>query len=146
MSDPSPRTCRTCGCTDTRACWPPCSWTEPDLCSTCSLVDHVTEALATALTEEISSRIDEYLAGEWLSIDRIVEELREDDSQAARRHWLNEVAAPTVQEISSAMFVDVPGGRFRFGPTSSSDLAAYERLYTERARAATHLRAYGDDS
>jgi hypothetical protein len=38
------RTCRVCGCTDTRACNPPCSWEEPideggeqgDICSTCA--------------------------------------------------------------------------------------------------------------
>lgn len=30
-----PGTCRVCGCTDDRACTPPCSWVEPDLCSAC---------------------------------------------------------------------------------------------------------------
>jgi hypothetical protein len=29
------RTCRVCGCTDTRACDPPCSWAELDLCTAC---------------------------------------------------------------------------------------------------------------
>lgn len=29
------RTCRECGCTDTRACFPPCWWVDHDLCSTC---------------------------------------------------------------------------------------------------------------
>lgn len=29
------RSCRVCGCTDDRACQPPCSWVEPDLCSSC---------------------------------------------------------------------------------------------------------------
>ena len=27
--------CRVCGCTDVRACDPPCSWREDDLCSGC---------------------------------------------------------------------------------------------------------------
>lgn len=30
------RTCRGCGCTDTRACEPPCSWSRPDVCSRCA--------------------------------------------------------------------------------------------------------------
>jgi hypothetical protein len=38
-ADPEPvfdvATCRVCGCTDMRACEPPCSWVEPDLCSAC---------------------------------------------------------------------------------------------------------------
>jgi hypothetical protein len=29
-------TCRVCGCTDEKACDGGCSWTEPDLCSTCA--------------------------------------------------------------------------------------------------------------
>lgn len=29
------RSCRECGCTDDRACTPPCWWVEQDLCSTC---------------------------------------------------------------------------------------------------------------
>lgn len=29
------RTCRGCGCTDTRACPGGCSWVEDDLCSAC---------------------------------------------------------------------------------------------------------------
>ena len=29
------RKCRVCGCTDHRACNPPCSWVEEDLCSGC---------------------------------------------------------------------------------------------------------------
>ncbi|MDE3077191.1 MAG: hypothetical protein KGJ86_17375 [Chloroflexota bacterium] len=27
--------CRVCGCTEHYGCYPPCSWVEPDLCSTC---------------------------------------------------------------------------------------------------------------
>lgn len=27
--------CRECGCTDEQACFPPCWWVEPDLCSAC---------------------------------------------------------------------------------------------------------------
>lgn len=30
-----PQICRTCGCTDDRACPSGCSWAEPDLCSAC---------------------------------------------------------------------------------------------------------------
>lgn len=29
--------CRRCGCSEYDACFPPCSWAEPDLCSTCVL-------------------------------------------------------------------------------------------------------------
>jgi hypothetical protein len=29
------RACRKCGCADDRACDPPCSWVEDDLCSAC---------------------------------------------------------------------------------------------------------------
>ncbi len=29
------RRCRVCGCTDDNACYPTCSWSEPDLCSLC---------------------------------------------------------------------------------------------------------------
>lgn len=29
------RACRVCGCTENNACWPPCWWTGPDLCSAC---------------------------------------------------------------------------------------------------------------
>lgn len=32
----SPAACRECGCTDTEACFPTCSWVEPNLCSACS--------------------------------------------------------------------------------------------------------------
>ena len=32
------KTCRVCGCTETRACIPPCSWAEPDLCTSCQQV------------------------------------------------------------------------------------------------------------
>jgi hypothetical protein len=32
--------CRECGCTDDDACWPPCFWVEPDLCSRCAGVDY----------------------------------------------------------------------------------------------------------
>ncbi len=28
--------CRSCGCTDNNACFPACSWVEPDLCSACT--------------------------------------------------------------------------------------------------------------
>jgi len=31
-----PRFCRTCGCTDSRACPGGCWWVEPDLCSACA--------------------------------------------------------------------------------------------------------------
>lgn len=31
-----PEKCRVCGCTQTNACNPPCSWAEPALCSTCA--------------------------------------------------------------------------------------------------------------
>jgi hypothetical protein len=34
----SVRSCRVCGCTDETACFPPCSWVAPDLCSACSAV------------------------------------------------------------------------------------------------------------
>lgn len=27
--------CRACGCTNDRACNPPCAWAEPDLCTAC---------------------------------------------------------------------------------------------------------------
>lgn len=27
--------CRVCGCTDNAACSPPCSWAEPDRCTSC---------------------------------------------------------------------------------------------------------------
>ena len=27
--------CRVCGCTELAACYPPCFWAEPDLCSAC---------------------------------------------------------------------------------------------------------------
>jgi hypothetical protein len=30
------RHCRVCGCQELRACDPPCSWVEEDLCSTCA--------------------------------------------------------------------------------------------------------------
>lgn len=30
------RACRVCGCTETNACCPPCSWSEADLCSACA--------------------------------------------------------------------------------------------------------------
>lgn len=30
------RTCRVCGCTDDRACLPPCSWVDETLCSACA--------------------------------------------------------------------------------------------------------------
>lgn len=36
------RTCRTCGCTDTRACNPPCHWVDDDQgdrCSTCADIE-----------------------------------------------------------------------------------------------------------
>lgn len=29
------RHCRTCGCTENRACLPPCGWAGPDLCTAC---------------------------------------------------------------------------------------------------------------
>ena len=32
---PDTPTCRICGCGDLSACWPPCAWVEPDLCSRC---------------------------------------------------------------------------------------------------------------
>lgn len=32
----TPARCRVCSCTEFAACNPPCSWTEPDLCSTCA--------------------------------------------------------------------------------------------------------------
>jgi len=28
--------CRVCGCSQSRACRPPCHWVEPDLCSHCA--------------------------------------------------------------------------------------------------------------
>lgn len=28
--------CRGCGCSDFNACYPPCYWVEPNLCSTCA--------------------------------------------------------------------------------------------------------------
>jgi hypothetical protein len=30
--------CRSCGCTDTEACFPGCAWIESDLCSRCVTV------------------------------------------------------------------------------------------------------------
>lgn len=30
--------CRVCGCTETNACNPSCSWVEGDLCSSCALI------------------------------------------------------------------------------------------------------------
>lgn len=30
-----PAVCRDCGCTDERACDPPCAWLEEDLCTAC---------------------------------------------------------------------------------------------------------------
>lgn len=32
-------TCKVCGCTDDRACSPPCSWVDDDLCSTPACVE-----------------------------------------------------------------------------------------------------------
>lgn len=32
------RHCRVCGCTESNACDPPCSWVAQDLCSTCEAV------------------------------------------------------------------------------------------------------------
>lgn len=34
-----PRRCRTCGCTDNNACYPPCWWVEAELCSACQPMD-----------------------------------------------------------------------------------------------------------
>lgn len=33
--------CRVCGCTDEEACFPPCWWVEPNLCSACNGKDPV---------------------------------------------------------------------------------------------------------
>lgn len=39
--------CRCCNCTEDKACWPPCSWAEPDLCSACKkLKDALQESYA----------------------------------------------------------------------------------------------------
>jgi len=35
LADAGERACRVCGCTEDNACWPPCWWTGPDLCSAC---------------------------------------------------------------------------------------------------------------
>lgn len=39
--------CRSCGCTNDHACWPTCTWAEPDLCSHCS--DQSLQDIAPAL-------------------------------------------------------------------------------------------------
>lgn len=36
ITRPDERRCRTCGCTDERACLPSCSWVAEDLCSACA--------------------------------------------------------------------------------------------------------------
>lgn len=63
MTDTAVRTCRSCGCTDERACLGGCWWVEVDLCSTCqrrqrdaqSLEDH-----AAAVGEDLErQRLDD---------------------------------------------------------------------------------------
>ena len=44
--------CRVCGCSEDRACWPPCSWVkgQGDICSTCNdAVRSLQEYFAAAL-------------------------------------------------------------------------------------------------
>lgn len=38
-------TCRSCGCTDERACSGGCYWVEPDLCSQCAAAIMVAETV-----------------------------------------------------------------------------------------------------
>ncbi len=42
-------TCRTCGCTDERACEGGCFWVEPDLCSACASTDQLLSHLLKRL-------------------------------------------------------------------------------------------------
>ncbi len=45
-------TCRGCGCTDERACDPPCWWAEPDLCSACATKLEAMQGQLDALVRE----------------------------------------------------------------------------------------------
>lgn len=49
MTNDTTPTCRSCGCTADHACWPTCTWHEPDLCSQCS--DRVVHTIAPALEQ-----------------------------------------------------------------------------------------------
>jgi hypothetical protein len=44
------QTCRTCGCTQEKACPEGCFWIEPDLCSTCAVAALGPQGLADFLT------------------------------------------------------------------------------------------------
>lgn len=56
VPDDEPR-CRVCGCTENRACFPPCSWVEPDLCSACA--SPAGEALAGPPPTPLVVQVDE---------------------------------------------------------------------------------------
>jgi hypothetical protein len=51
------RQCRICGCTDDEACPGGCSWSQPEICSTCALRQQVADAqyLATLRAQERAS-------------------------------------------------------------------------------------------
>ncbi len=61
-------TCRTCGCTDERACEGGCFWVEPDRCSACATPSEIYDLLteqqrnAVDLVVESMADVEEYYA------------------------------------------------------------------------------------
>lgn len=47
----APVACRECGCTDLEACFPTCSWVEPNLCSSCAEAPKTSGSDATATAQ-----------------------------------------------------------------------------------------------
>jgi hypothetical protein len=57
------RTCKVCGCTDTRACEGGCWWVGPELCSRCGKVESGDKTDRTNRTDRTESDRSDGLAG-----------------------------------------------------------------------------------
>lgn len=69
----APRQCRICGCTDEEACPGGCSWSQPEICSTCAARQQVADAqyLATLRAQQEAGELQAKQAA--LSLDFVAE-------------------------------------------------------------------------